>query len=103
MEFMIDFHTPTVDVPVLADKKLYIDKQLSFTIWLKTYQSGANHYFSYPRIETSDERITQLYTVLTSEICVAVKLKVPICSKFDDFKGKWTHVGLFSMKMRMET
>ena len=31
-EFVIDFHTPTVDVPILADKKLYIDKQLSLSL-----------------------------------------------------------------------
>ena len=26
-------------------------------------------------------------------MCVLVKLQVPICFKYDEFKGKWTNVG----------
>ena len=65
---------------------------MSFTIWLKTKQSGVNHYFTYPRIETLDEKGTQLYTK-SPDMCVGVKSKKSICFKYDEFKGKWTHVG----------
>ena len=91
-EFVIDFHTPTVDVPVLPDKKLYIDKELSFTIWLKTNNLGSNHYFSYPRIETSSTRITQLFTTST-KLCVRVKVILLICIEYGEYKRKWTHAG----------
>ena len=92
-EFVIDFHTPTVDVPVLADKKLYIDKQLSFTIWLKTRGSGGNHYISYPRIESGTSS-TQLVTGKPSgDLFVNVKATTTIGIDYNGFKGKWTHIG----------
>ena len=102
-EFVIDFHTPTVDVPILADKKLYIDKQLSFTIWLKTRGSGGNHYFSYPRIESGTSS-TQLVTGKPSgDLFVNVKRLPPLGLTTMASKESGLILDLFSMKIRMET
>ena len=77
----------------MADKKLYIDKELSFTLWVKSKGDYSNHYFTYPRIENSNFEISQVFIETTSKLCYRSNGIVVFCTDYDDFKTKWTHIG----------
>ena len=80
----------------MADKKLYFDKELSFTLWLKSKRHNTNHntnhYFTFPQYHLSGERQSQLYT-LSDELCYYATNKLVLCIEYHDFKDKWTHIG----------
>ena len=80
----------------MADKKLYIDNQLSFTIWLKTSKTevDANYFFTYPGTADTNKN-SQLYIIHKDKafiLCFEANEKKVIKALYNNFIGKWTHI-----------
>ena len=90
---MINFHTPTVAVPVL-ENSMYFDKEISFTLWVKTNSdSSDSHWFTFPRVQSSNNKVSQLF-VNSGKMKFRHGDQIVFTIEFQDFMNVWTHVAM---------